>query len=46
MYRALGLDTLKKQKEHHKKFINKQEPPDFPKEVMEKIKYGSENEVK
>ena len=35
MYRALRLDTLKKQKEHYEEFINKQEAPDFPKEVME-----------
>ena len=36
LYKSLGLDTLKKQKEHYEEFIENKEPKEFPPEVQKK----------
>ena len=45
MYRSLGLDTLKKQKEHYDEFVSKKTQQKFPEDVQKKLDYGKENEV-
>ena len=45
MYRSLGLDTLKKQKEHYDEFVSKKTSAMFPEDVQIKLDYRKENEV-
>ena len=45
MYRSLGLDTLKCQKEHYNEFILGNAPKPFTEEVQKRIDHGVENEV-
>ena len=37
MYRSLGLDTLKKQKEHYDELVCKKTPEKFPLDVKKKL---------
>ena len=43
--KASGLDTLSAQKVHHSVFVSKKTPPVPTPDVMEKLQYGSRNEV-
>ena len=45
MYRSLGLDTLKKQREHYDQFVFKNKTAPFPEGVQIKLDHGKENEV-
>lgn len=45
LFRALGLDTLKRQKIHHDEFVLKMEPPPVSKAVKRILAHGSDNEV-
>ena len=45
MFRALGLDTLKAEKEHFNIHIRKLPSTPLSTDVQEYIKFGSENEI-
>ena len=42
LYRSIGLDTLKRQKEHHEEFIQKKTPKDFTLVIQRKTDHGME----
>ena len=44
-FNALGLHTKKLQDQHFNQFVYKIPPSQFPSDVQQRIKYGSENEV-
>ena len=45
MLKALGLDTLKSEKQHVSVFVKKRPQPDFTNDVKKYIDFGKENEV-
>ena len=45
LYKALGLDSLKAEKEHYDKFILAKGKKEFPCDVRQRMQHGSENEV-
>ena len=45
MFRALGFDTLKEEKEHCYVYCKRRPPKDFSPEVQRYIKFGCENEI-
>ena len=45
MYISIGLDTLKKQKEHYDEFVSKKDPIPVPEDVQVKLDHGKNNEV-
>ena len=44
MFKALGFDTLSRQKEHHNTFVCGRSPPTHSSEVKEKLQHGTLNE--
>ena len=46
LYKSIGLDTLKKQKEHYEEFIEKKQPRNSLLKFKKKLDHGIKHEVR